>query len=466
MLIDLLMNSVFSLKAVSPIDGRYNKICRKLSDYFSEYGLIKYRVKIEIFYFMELCKILPELAELDIDKYGRQIYEIYNKFSITDALTIKDIESHINHDVKAVEYYIKERLTEILNNNLNIDKYIEFVHFSLTSQDINNTALPLSINDCMDNILFPTIMNINNKLMELITHWIEIPMLSRTHGQPASPTILGKEFLVFHERIDKQLNVMFSVELYAKFGGATGNFNAHNVAYPEIKWYEFADNFIEKFKLKRSKYTTQIDHYDSIATLFDNIKRINNILIDMNRDIWHYISLDYFKLKINEKEVGSSAMPHKVNPINFENSESNLMIANSLLEFFSRKLPISRLQRDLTDSSICRNIGVAFSHCYIGYDSILKGLSKLEVNCYKINKDLENNWVVISEGIVSILKKYNYPNPYDKLRELTRTNNKIDKECLLNFINTLEINDEVKNKLLDITPFNYTGIIEYNLNTI
>ena len=451
------MKSIFNLKAISPVDGRYNKICCRFSDYFSEYGLMKYRVKVEIMYFQELCGILPELAEFNLNRYSAEITNIYNNFSITDALTIKDIESHINHDVKSVEYYIKERFHEILNNDLNMGKYIEFIHYSLTSQDINNTALPLSINDCMDDIVFPTIMNLNNKIKELSKLWIEIPMLSRTHGQPASPTILGKEFMVFHERIDNQLNIMFSVELYAKFGGAVGNFNAHNVAYPEINWCEFADNFIEKFKLKRTQYTTQIDHYDSIATLFDNIKRINNILIDMNRDIWHYISLDYFKLKIIEKEVGSSAMPHKVNPINFENSESNLMIANTLLEFFSAKLPISRLQRDLTDSSVCRNIGVALSHCYIGYDSLLKGLSKLEVNSNKIKSDLIDNWVVISEGIVSILKKHNYPNPYEKLKELTRINNKIDKIHLIKFINSLEVKQEIKNKLLEITPFNYTG---------
>ena len=453
------MQCVFNLKAISPVDGRYNKICRRFSDYFSEYGLMKYRVKVEILYFQELCGILPELADFNLNRYAPQITDIYNNFSITDALTIKDIESHINHDVKSVEYYIKERLKEILNNDLNVAKYIEFIHYSLTSQDINNTALPLSINNCMDDIVFPTIMNLNNKIKELSKLWIEIPMLSRTHGQPASPTILGKEFLVFHERIDKQLNIMFSVELYAKFGGSIGNFNAHNVSYPEINWCEFADNFIEKFKLKRSQYTTQIDHYDSIATLFDNIKRINNILIDMNRDIWHYISLDYFKLKIIEKEVGSSAMPHKVNPINFENSESNLMIANALLEFFSGKLPISRLQRDLTDSSVCRNIGVALSHCYIGYDSLLKGLSKLEVNSDKIKCDLADNWVVISEGIVSILKRHNYPNPYEKLKELTRINSKIDKIHLIKFINSLDVEPEVKNKLLQLTPFNYTGII-------
>ena len=453
------MQSVFNLKAISPVDGRYNKICRRFSDYFSEYGLMKYRVKVEILYFLELCGILPELVEFNLNRYSPQINDIYNNFSITDALTIKDIESHINHDVKSVEYYIKERLKEILNNDLNVAKYIEFIHYSLTSQDINNTALPLSINDCMDDIVFSTIMNLNNKIKELSKLWIEIPMLSRTHGQPASPTILGKEFLVFHDRIDKQLNIMFSVELYAKFGGAVGNFNAHNVSYPEINWCEFADNFIEKFKLKRTQYTTQIDHYDSIATLFDNIKRINNILIDMNRDIWHYISLDYFKLKIIEKEVGSSAMPHKVNPINFENSESNLMMANALLEFFSGKLPISRLQRDLTDSSVCRNIGVALSHCYIGYYSLLKGLSKLEVNSNKIKCDLADNWVVISEGIVSILKRHNYPNPYEKLKELTRINSKIDKIHLIKFINSLEVEPEVKNKLLEITPFNYTGII-------
>ena len=438
----------FSIKAISPIDGRYYNKCSKLNDYFSEYGLIRYRLKVEIDYFMELCKVLPELKNVKFKK--SELTDIYTNF---DPLEIKKIERTTNHDVKAIEYYIRNRFKLINNPHTN------FIHFALTSQDINNTALPLSISEAMSAVILPNITNIITSLKTLAEKWNYIPLLSQTHGQPASPTKLGKEMMVFVERLEIQFESLSNTKLYAKFGGAVGNFNAHHIAYPEIDWSKFADKFINNYGLKRSKYTTQIDHYDSLSGVFDNLKRINTILIDLSRDMWMYISKEVFKLKIIKGEVGSSTMPHKVNPINFENAESNLMLANTLLEFFSRKLPISRLQRDLTDSSVCRNIGVSFGHCLISYSSLLTGLEKIEVNKPKIELDLKNNWVVVAEGIVSILKKNNYPEPYETLKKFTRNNNNITKENISAFIDSLYITPDVELELRQITPFNYTGIV-------
>lgn len=438
----------FSIKAISPIDGRYQKKCVKLSNYFSEYGLIRYRLRIEIDYFIELFSILPELRDIDFNI--EELEDIYKSF---DALEIKKIEQETNHDVKAVEYYIRNRF------NLIGIKQTNFIHFGLTSQDINNTALPLALSESMSEIVLPQLYSILDYLTILSKKWIDIPLLSKTHGQAASPTILGKELMVFIERLKIQIGMLSNTVLYAKFGGAVGNFNAHTIAYPSIDWVGFSDRFIEKYGLKRSRHTTQIDHYDSLGVLFDNIKRINTILLDLSRDMWLYISDEVFKLKIIEGEVGSSTMPHKVNPINFENSEANLMLANTLLEFFSRKLPVSRLQRDLTDSSVCRNIGVALGHSLVSYSSLLTGLKKIEVNKTKINNNLENNWVVIAEGIVSILKKNDYPDPYEVLKQFTRKNSTITKENIKGFINSLNINEEIRTQLLNITPYNYTGLI-------
>tara|TARA_B100000787_G_C16196603_1_gene301354 strand:- start:3332 stop:4657 length:1326 start_codon:yes stop_codon:yes gene_type:complete len=438
----------FSLKAISPIDGRYSNKCKLLSKYFSEYGLIKYRLKIEIDYFMALCKVLPELKEFSFQT--SELTDIYRNF---DAHEIKKIEQTTNHDVKAIEYYIRNRF-KLMNN-----PHTNFIHFALTSQDINNTALPLSISEALSAVLLPSMNTIVKRLKTLSNQWIDLPLLSRTHGQPASPTRLGKELLVFIERLEIQLDSLSATKLYAKFGGAVGNFNAHYVAYPDIDWNSFSDKFINNYGLKRSRYTTQIDHYDSLSGLFDNIKRINTILIDLSRDMWAYISNEVFKLKIIQGEVGSSTMPHKVNPINFENAEANLMLANTLFEFFSRKLPISRLQRDLTDSSISRNIGVSFGHCIVSYTSLLTGLDKIEVNNPKIQLELENNWVVVAEGLVSILKKHNYPDPYETLKQFTRNNSNISKESLSAFIDSLNIAPEIELQLRKITPFNYTGIV-------
>jgi adenylosuccinate lyase len=438
----------FSIKAISPIDGRYQNKCVKLSNYFSEYGLIRYRLRIEIDYFIELCSILPELKDIDLNI--RDLTDIYTHF---DPLEIKKIEKETNHDVKAVEYYIRNRFKLIGIKQTN------FIHFGLTSQDINNTALPLALFESMSQIVLPQLNSILDYLIILSNKWIEIPLLSKTHGQPASPTILGKEIMVFIERLKIQIEMLSDITLYAKFGGAVGNFNAHTIAYPTIDWVGFSDRFIEKYGLKRSRYTTQIDHYDSLGVLFDNIKRVNTILLDLCRDMWMYISDEVFKLKIVEGEVGSSTMPHKVNPINFENSEANLMMSNTLLEFFSRKLPVSRLQRDLTDSSVCRNIGVALGHSLVSYSSLLTGLEKIEVNTTNINSDLENNWVVVAEGIVSILKKNNYPDPYEVLKHFTRKNKAITKENIKDFISSLNINEKIREQLRNITPYNYTGLI-------
>ncbi|MGC1632076.1 MAG: adenylosuccinate lyase [Gelidibacter sp.] len=446
--------SLTSLNAISPIDGRYRGKVNSLADYFSEEALIKYRVQVEIDYFIALCEIpLPQLKGFDTSKI-EDLRDIYTKFSTEDALAIKDIEKVTNHDVKAVEYFIKSKFDQ-----LNLQPYKEFIHFGLTSQDINNTAIPLSIKDALTDVYVPEYINVVNKLKDLSKAWANIPMLARTHGQPASPTRLGKEIEVFAVRLEEQFNLLNAIPSAAKFGGATGNFNAHKVAYPSIDWKAFGTKFVQgTLGLQHSFPTTQIEHYDHMAALFDNLKRINTILIDLNRDIWTYVSMDYFKQKIKEGEVGSSAMPHKVNPIDFENSEGNLGIANAIFEHLSAKLPISRLQRDLTDSTVLRNVGVPFGHTLIGFKSTLQGLDKLVLNEPKFQEDLENNWAVVAEAIQTILRREAYPNAYESLKGLTRTNTKIDQKSISDFINTLEVSNEIKEELKQITPSNYTGI--------
>ena len=446
--------SLTSLNAISPIDGRYRSKVENLAPFFSEEGLIKYRVKVEIEYFIALCEIpLPQLADFNVALF-EELRTIYIDFTSEDAQKIKDIESITNHDVKAVEYFIKEKF-----DSLNLQKHKEFIHFGLTSQDINNTSVPLSINDAFDVVYYPELATLLEKLRQLAISWADVPMLARTHGQPASPTRLGKEILVFIERIEQQVNQLQNVPYAAKFGGATGNFNAHKVAYPNIDWKAFGTHFVEKvLGLHHSFPTTQIEHYDHLAGIFDAQKRINTILIDFNRDIWTYVSMDYFKQKIKKGEVGSSAMPHKVNPIDFENSEGNLGIANALFEHLSAKLPISRLQRDLTDSTVLRNVGVPFAHTIIGFNSTLKGLNKLLINEAKFAEDLENHWAVVAEAIQTILRREAYPNPYEALKGLTRTNEKITQKSMADFIDSLEVSNEIKTELKAITPSNYTGI--------
>jgi len=443
-----------SLTAISPIDGRYNSKTKSLQKYFSESALIKYRIKVEVEYFISLCQIpLSQLREFPSDKFN-DLRNLYNDFSINSAKRIKEIESITNHDVKAVEYLIKEEF-----DNLGLSQFKEFIHFGLTSQDINNTAVPLSIKDAFNNVFFPELTSVLDKLKDLSDKWKDIPMLARTHGQAASPTKLGKEIYVFVERVEKQIELMNSIPFSAKFGGATGNFNAHHVAFPEINWKEFGNNFVENsLELKRQQTTTQIEHYDNLAALMDSIKRINNILIDLSRDIWTYVSMDYFKQSIKKGEVGSSAMPHKINPIDFENAEGNLAMANPIYEFLSSKLPISRLQRDLTDSTVLRNIGVPFAHNLIAFSSLNKGLEKLVLNEEKIRNDLDNNWAVCAEAIQTILRRESYPNPYESLKDLTRTNSHITQESLSLFINGLDVSEEIKEELRRISPFNYTGI--------
>ncbi len=443
-----------SLNAISPIDGRYRNKVEDLAKYFSEEALIKYRVKIEIEYFIALCEIpLPQLSSFDTSLFDA-LRSIYKNFTVADALSIKDIEKVTNHDVKAVEYFIKEKF-----DILNLQEFKEFIHFGLTSQDINNTAIPLSIKDAMEEVYYPTLDTLVCKLADLSEEWEAIPMLARTHGQPASPTRLGKEFFVFVERINNQVIHIQHTPHAAKFGGATGNFNAHKVAYPEIDWKNFGTNFVENILgLHHSFPTTQIEHYDHMAALFDGMKRVNTILIDLDRDVWTYVSNDYFKQKIKKGEVGSSAMPHKVNPIDFENSEGNLGMANALFEHLSAKLPVSRLQRDLTDSTVLRNIGVPFGHTLIAFAATLKGLNKLLLNEEQFAKDLENNWAVVAEAIQTILRREAYPNPYEALKGLTRTNTKINQEAISNFIDTLEVTSSIKEELKAITPSNYTGI--------
>jgi len=446
--------STHSLQAVSPIDGRYASKTNSLIPFFSEEALIKYRVQVEIEYFIALVELkLPQLTSFDTSLFP-ELRKIYTNFSTEDAQRIKDIESITNHDVKAVEYFIKEEF-----DTLNLKAYKEFIHFGLTSQDINNTAVPLSLKDAMNEVYVPSLLELKNKLASLASDWADIPMLARTHGQPASPTRLGKEINVFVVRIEEQFDLLDTIKSAAKFGGATGNFNAHKVAYPTTDWKTFAQNFVQDtLGLHHSFPTTQIEHYDHMAALFDCLKRINNILIDLDRDIWTYVSMDYFKQKIKEGEVGSSAMPHKVNPIDFENSEGNLGIANALFEHLSAKLPISRLQRDLTDSTVLRNIGVPFGHTLIAFQSTLKGLNKLLLNKSKFAEDLENNWAVVAEAIQTILRREAYPNAYEALKGLTRTNAKINAQSIAAFIETLEVSESVKEEMRVISPSNYTGI--------
>ncbi|WP_372769195.1 adenylosuccinate lyase [Lutibacter sp.] len=446
--------SLTNLNAISPIDGRYRNKVKPLALFFSEEALIKYRVKVEIEYFIALCEIpLPQLADFDASLF-KDLRKIYTDFSTEDALKIKDIEKITNHDVKAVEYFIKKKF-----DALQLHKYKEFIHFGLTSQDINNTAIPLSLKDAFEDVYYPELKLLLYKLNQLATDWAEIPMLARTHGQPASPTRLGKEIAVFVERIEQQLKQLKNIPYAAKFGGATGNFNAHKVAFPATDWKAFGTRFVENILgLHHSFPTTQIEHYDHLAGIFDALKRINTILIDFDRDIWTYVSMDYFKQKIKEGEVGSSAMPHKVNPIDFENSEGNLGIANALFEHLSAKLPLSRLQRDLTDSTVLRNIGVPFAHTIIAFNSNLKGLEKLIINKEKFAEDLENNWAVVAEAIQTILRREAYPNPYEALKGLTRTNEKITQKSMADFIDGLTVSDVIKKELKAITPSNYTGI--------
>jgi len=443
-----------ALTAISPVDGRYQNKVENLWKYFSEYALIKYRLFTEIEYFIALCEIpLPQLAEIPAEKLDK-LRELHKNFSVEDAQRIKDIESVTNHDVKAVEYFIKEEF-----DKLDLGKYKEFIHFALTSQDANNTAIPKSIQDALDNEYYPLLQELIEKLLTIATEWKHIPMLAKTHGQPASPTKLGKEFKVFVERIMVQLVHLKSIAIDAKFGGATGNFNAHFVAYPEINWENFANKFCkEKLRLNRSQFTTQISHYDNHSAIFDALKRINNIVLDLDRDIWLYISMNYFKQKIKKGEVGSSTMPHKVNPIDFENSEGNISIANAGFDQLSSKLPVSRLQRDLTDSTVTRFIGVPFGHTIIAIKSTLKGLNKLLLNEAAIQNDLENNWAVVAEAIQTVLRREFFPNPYEALKDLTRKNEVINKEAIHNFIDTLAVSDSVKTELKKITPQNYTGI--------
>jgi adenylosuccinate lyase len=443
-----------SLNAVSPIDGRYRSKTKSLSVYFSEEALIKYRVLVEVEYFIALCEAdLPQLRAVSPTVFN-SLRNLYKNFTSEDALWIKDTELTTNHDVKAVEYFIKEKF-EVLG----LSKYKEFIHFGLTSQDINNTAIPLSTKEAFQDVYLKSLIALVAKLKELAMEWKDIPMLARTHGQPASPTRLGKELLVFVERLEEQMRLLFNIPFAAKFGGATGNYNAHHVAYPDVDWKQFGTTFVEDtLGLQHSFPTTQIEHYDHFAAFFDALKRINNIIIDLDRDIWTYVSMDYFKQKIKAGEIGSSAMPHKVNPIDFENSEGNLGIANAIFEHLSAKLPISRLQRDLTDSTVLRNIGVPIGHTLIAFDATLKGLNKLLLNEPKFAEDLEKNWAVVAEAIQTILRREGYPNPYEALKGLTRTNTVINKEAIHNFIATLEVSQAIKDELMRITPSNFTGI--------
>lgn len=441
------------LTAISPIDGRYRNKVSKLATYFSEYALIRYRVKVEILYFIQLCELpLPQLTSFDTNKFD-DLKDIFENFSEADALEIKDIEKTTNHDVKAVEYFIKNKFEK-----LGISEYQEFIHFGLTSQDINNTAIPMSLKEALEETYIPELKSLLKTLHNLALDWAEIPMLAKTHGQPASPTRLGKEFEVFVVRLETQLQQLESISIPAKFGGATGNFNAHYVAYRDFDWHQFGNQFVsEKLGLHRSFPTTQIEHYDNLASIFDACKRINTILIDLSRDVWQYISMNYFGQKILKNEIGSSAMPHKVNPIDFENAEGNLGFANAIYEHLSAKLPISRLQRDLTDSTVLRNIGVPLSHSYLSLLSLAKGISKLVVNESNIKDDLADNWAVVAEAIQNILRREGYPKPYEALKSLTRTGEKITEKVMENFIKELEVSDTIKEELLAVTPFSYVG---------
>ena len=443
------------LTAISPIDGRYRGKTEALAEYFSEYALIKYRVRVEIEYFITLCELpLPQLASFDHVLFAR-LRQIYLSFSEADAQRVKDIEMITNHDVKAVEYFIKEEFDKIGG----LDAYKEFIHFGLTSQDINNTSVPLSVKDALNEVFCPQVEEVIDQLLQYADEWRDVPMLAKTHGQPASPTRLGKEIMVFVYRLQEQLATLRACKLTAKFGGATGNYNAHHVAYPDYDWKSFGNRFVsEKLGLEREQYTTQISNYDHLASVFDAMRRINTILIDLDRDVWMYISMEYFKQKIKAGEVGSSAMPHKVNPIDFENSEGNLGIANAVLQFLAQKLPVSRLQRDLTDSTVLRNIGVPMGHSVIAFQSTLKGLRKLILNEERIEADLANTWAVVAEAIQTILRREGYPHPYEALKALTRTNQKMTEQTIHEFIGKLNVSDSVKAELMAITPLNYTGL--------
>ncbi len=442
------------LTAISPVDGRYRRVAEPLAEYFSEYALIRYRVRVEVEYFIALCELpLPELEGVDSALFDT-LRDIYRKFTAEDAERVKEIEKTTNHDVKAVEYLLKEKFAA-----LGLEAYSEFVHFGLTSQDINNTSQPLMLKEALTDVYIPALEELLETLSSLAEEWHGIPMLAHTHGQPASPTTLGKEILVFVERLDEQFEQLLDIAISAKFGGATGNFNAHHVAYPSIDWAEFANKFVnERLGLSRSQYTTQIDHYDNLASIFDALKRINTILVDLSRDMWTYISMEYFKQRIKAGEVGSSAMPHKVNPIDFENAEGNFGMANAIFEHLSAKLPVSRLQRDLTDSTVMRNMGVPVAHTLISFKSLMKGLGKLLLNREALERDLERNWAVVAEGIQTILRREGYPKPYEALKALTRTNEAITEESIRNFIAGLDVSPEVKAELANLTPHTYTGI--------
>ena len=444
-----------TLTAVSPIDGRYRSKTERLADYFSEYALIRYRIRVEIEYFITLCELpLPQLASFNRDLF-EQLRTIYRDFNESGAARVKEIEKTTNHDVKAVEYFIKEEFDKIGG----LDAYKEFIHFGLTSQDINNTSVPLSIKEALEEVYYPQVEELIQQLKEYAEEWKDIPMLAKTHGQPASPTRLGKEIEVYVYRLSEQLESLRSCKFTAKFGGATGNFNAHHVAYPSYDWRAFGNQFVsEKLSLEREQWTTQISNYDHMGSIFDAIRRINTIIIDLDRDFWMYISMEYFKQKIKAGEVGSSAMPHKVNPIDYENSEGNLGIANAILQFLAQKLPVSRLQRDLTDSTVLRNVGVPLGHSVIAIQSTLKGLRKLILNEEKLSEDLDNTWAVVAEAIQTILRREAYPHPYEALKALTRTNKKMNEETIHEFIKTLNVSDSVKAELMAITPHNYTGI--------
>ena len=451
------------LTAISPIDGRYRSKTDSLAEYFSEYALVKYRVQVEIEYFITLCELpLKQLEGFDKNLFG-VLRGIYENFSVADAQRVKDIEAVTNHDVKAVEYFIKEKLDALSSEGVVSEGYFEpfkeFIHFGLTSQDINNTSVPLSIKDALENVFYPQVEELIQQLKDYAEEWKDVAMLAKTHGQPASPTRLGKEVMVFAYRLEEQLDILKKCKFTAKFGGATGNYNAHHVAYPEHDWREFGNKFVsEKLGLQREQYTTQISNYDHMGGIFDAIRRINTIIIDLDRDFWMYISMEYFKQKIKAGEVGSSAMPHKVNPIDFENSEGNLGIANAILQFLAAKLPVSRLQRDLTDSTVLRNIGTPIGHGVIAIQSTLKGLRKLILNEEALQRDLDETWAVVAEAIQTILRREAYPHPYEALKALTRTNTKMTERTIHEFIQTLDVSDEVKKELMSISPSNYTGI--------
>ena len=447
------------LTAISPIDGRYRGKTEPLADYFSEYALIRYRVRVEIEYFIALCELpLPQLKDFNHSLFD-DLRKIYREFTLADAQRVKDIEAVTNHDVKAVEYFIKEKLDATMGEGQLLASFKEFIHFGLTSQDINNTSVPLSIKEALEDVYYPLLEELIEQLNDYAEQWKNIPMLAKTHGQPASPTRLGKEIMVYVYRLEEQLRGLKEIPVTAKFGGATGNFNAHHVAYPQYDWREFGNSFVsEKLGLEREQYTTQISNYDWLGAIFDAMRRINTIVIDLDRDFWMYISMEYFKQKIKKGEVGSSAMPHKVNPIDYENSEGNLGIANAILQFLAAKLPVSRLQRDLTDSTVLRNVGVPMGHAVIAFQSTLKGLRKLILNEEKLQQDLDNTWAVVAEAIQTILRREAYPNPYETLKALTRTNEGINAETIANFIETLDVSEDVKEELRAITPSNYTGM--------